>query len=104
MTNNTNLPPIPAKRYFSMEEACQLADIRLDQFVEWQRQSGVLVGRGTQSFTRSDVMKLRQLQHGIADLSDDETDVSGRPAIKTDEIRAELTDILGKIEKILASK
>ena len=40
MANKTEraLPPIPVKRYFSLEELCYLADIQPEQFFQWQQQ------------------------------------------------------------------
>ena len=47
MANKTEraLPPIPVKRYFSLEELCYLADIQLEQFFQWQQDNGVVIGK-----------------------------------------------------------
>ncbi|UOP04678.1 hypothetical protein [Conchiformibius kuhniae] len=104
MTNSVKLPPVPAKRYFSLEEVCRLAAVKPAQLAEWQRRHGSIGGRGGSRFTRLDVMKIRQLQHGIADVfTHDGLDADGNPAIGADEMRDELEKILGKIEKTLAN-
>ncbi|QMT34343.1 hypothetical protein LNQ82_07975 [Conchiformibius steedae DSM 2580] len=104
MTSSVKLPPVPAKRYFSLEEVCRLACIKPAQLAEWQRQNGSIGGHGGSRFTRLDVMKIRQLQHGIADVfSHDGLDSEGNPAIGADEMRGELTKMLAKIEKTLAN-
>lgn len=102
-SNNVNLPVIPAKRYFNVEEVCRLAGIRPEQLAEWQQQSG-LIGRGGKHFTRLDVIKIRQMQHGIIDnFAQGSLDMHGNPVIGAREVRDELEKMLVKIEKILAN-
>lgn len=104
MINNNNLPVIPAKRYFSLAEVCYLANIQPEQLAAWQKNEGSIIGRGGRSFTRLDVIKIRQLQHGIADsLPLHQVDSEGNPAMGVDEIRDELQKVLTRIEKTLAS-
>ena len=55
-----NPQAIPAKRYFSIDEACAVLDIDRAQLMEWQRQEGMLLGKGANTLTRLDVLKLRQ--------------------------------------------
>ena len=45
MTNNAN-PVIPAKRYFSLDEMCELVQISPSQFAQWQHENGIVVGYG----------------------------------------------------------
>lgn len=106
MINNVDwaLPPLPAKRYFSLREVCELAQVEPEQLAQWQRQEGTIIGKGGNYFTRLDVIKIRQLQHGIADsFANQAFDEMGNPAIETEELRDELKKILAKIEKTLAN-
>ncbi|QMT32234.1 hypothetical protein [Alysiella filiformis] len=106
MINNVDwsLPPLPAKRYFSLREVCELAQVEPEQLAQWQRQEGSIIGKGGNYFTRLDVIKIRQLQHGIADSFGQQLfDAQGNPAIETDELRDELEKMLVKIEKMLAN-
>lgn len=104
MINNANLPALPAKRYFTLEEVCRLAAIRPEQLAHWQTHEGGLIGHGGSRFTRLDVIKIRQLQHGIADgFAQDAVDRYGNPAISANEMHNELEKILEKIEKTLAT-
>ncbi len=103
MTNNADLPVIPTKRYFSLQEVCQLANVKPDQLAEWQRQEGRLIGKGGNHFTRLDVIKIRQLHHGISDSVAEVVDEHGNPAISNQEMRNELKKMLGNIEKMLAN-
>lgn len=103
MLNNANLPVIPAKRYFSREEACALAGILPEQLLEWQRQEGGLIGKGNQIFTRQDIIKLRQLAHGIGDyFAREALDAQGNPVITATQMRQELNTLLNKFERALA--
>ena len=43
MTNNNN-PVIPAKRYFTFDEMCQLVQISTAQFAQWQHENNVVIG------------------------------------------------------------
>lgn len=108
MTNSSrnNLLPIPVKRYFSLEELCELVQISPAQFAQWQHEHGVVVGHGGNSYTRGDVVKLRKLKDTFAPFIDEfnhnALDFQGRPAAKADEIAAGLKLVLDKIEKVLA--
>lgn len=103
MINNANLPVIPAKRYFTLEEMCNLARIDVAQFVKWQRE-GQVFGRGGKYFTRLDVMKIRQLRYaGVDGFAQGHLDVNGKPIISAQEMRGELKKLLVKIEKTLAN-
>ena len=102
MRSSANLPPVPAKRYFSLPEVCELAQIRPEQLAEWQSRNGSL-RQGGNAFTRTDVMQIRQLHHGISDyFAQDYLDEEGRPVIAAPQMRQELQDLLYKIEKALA--
>ena len=61
MTNNNN-PVIPAKRYFTLDEMCQLVQISPAQFAQWQHENNVVIGYGGDRYTRSDVVKLLKLK------------------------------------------
>ena len=99
-----NPQAIPAKRYFSIDEACAVLDIDRAQLMEWQRQEGMLLGKGANTLTRLDVLKLRQLQHGIGDyFAHGSLDAQGNPVIGADEMREHLAGLLGDIEKTLAN-
>ena len=50
MTNNAN-PVIPAKRYFSLDEMCELVQISPKQFAQWQHENGIVVGYGGDRLT-----------------------------------------------------
>lgn len=105
MKNNADsLPPIPAKRYFNLSEAAQLANLELFQIQEWLQQDGSVLGKGAKTLTRLDVIKLRQLRHGIQDLfAKDYLDSKGRPVISADEARDSLKKMLVEIEDNLAN-
>ena len=51
MTNNNN-PVIPAKRYFTLDEMCQLVQISPAQFAQWQHENNVVIGYGGDRYTR----------------------------------------------------
>lgn len=102
--NNANLPAIPAKRYFSFAEACTLAGLDEEQVREWQQQEMQVLGKGANTLTRLDVIKLRQLRHGIGDyFARGALDAHGNPVIGADEMRRELNGMLEKIHSALAS-
>ncbi len=108
MTNNAlNLSKIPGKRYFSLEELCELVQISPEQFAAWQHENGVVVGYGGLLYTRQDVVKLRKLKDTFAPFVDafsrNALDAEGNPAMKADEARDALQEILDGIEKTLAS-
>ncbi|MDO1510285.1 MULTISPECIES: hypothetical protein [Neisseria] len=110
MTNNANatvLPVIPAKRYFTLDEMCELVQISPAQFAQWQHENGMVIGYGGDRYTRLDVVKLRKLKDTFAPFVDEfnhnALDADGNPAIQADEMRAELQKLLAGIEKTLAS-
>ena len=99
-----NPQAIPAKRYFSIDEACAVLDIDRAQLMEWQRQEGMLLGKGANTLTRLDVLKLRQLRHSSGDnLARGSLDAQGNSVIGADEMREHLAGLLGDIEKTLAN-
>lgn len=107
MTNRLDtLPVIPAKRYFTLDELCRLADISADQFAAWQHEHGIVIGRGGLRYTRLDVIKVRQLRSSFAPYMDAFTRnrpaQDGRAAITADEARAQLQKVLHNIETVLA--
>lgn len=104
MSNKTNkLPAIPAKRYFSLEEAAYLADLDIHQIHEWQQREGIVLGKGTQALNRLDVIKLRQMRHGISDyFSQDALDSEGNPVISAVKMREKLQNMLQQIQAELA--
>ncbi len=108
MTNNNRnaLPPVPAQRYFTLDELCRLADISAAQFAAWQHEHGVLVGYGGQYYTRRDVMRIRQLRDTFEPYVDPFTrnhcDANGNPAINVLEARNQLQNVLRNIETALA--
>ncbi len=107
MTNSANtLPPLPAKRYFSTLEVCELLQISPHQFAEWQHANGVVIGHGGEYYTRRDIVQLRQLQGTFAPFVDEfnhnATDAQGNPAADAAEIRIGLQSMLAQIEKTLA--
>ena len=106
MTNNAKkLPPIPAKRYFSLNELCELLQISTDQFAEWQYANGTVVGYGGNSYTRQDVVKMRQLKDTfepfIDEFNQNALDAEGKLSMKADEVRAELEELLETVENTL---
>ena len=44
MTNNVNRPAVPAKRYFTLDEVCELVQISPSQFAQWQHENGAVIG------------------------------------------------------------
>ena len=100
------LPPIPAQRYFSLDELCRLAEISPEAFAQWQHEHGVVIGYGGQQFTRLDVIKVRQLKDTFAPYHDPFTenhvDTAGNPAITAVAVKQELDHVLDKIEQTLA--
>jgi hypothetical protein len=104
MINNTELPVIPTKRYFSIQEACDLAEIDVEQLREWQQKEGQILGKGAKTLTRLDVIKLRQVRHSISDyFARDAVDSTGNPVISADEMRNELEQMLLQINAVLAN-
>lgn len=99
----TPLPNIPPQRYFSMAEVCYFSGIEPEQLTEWQRQEGKLIRKGSRVFSRLDLIRLRQLHHGISNYAAPLTfDSNGEPAIGFDELRAQLNAILVNISEELA--
>ena len=107
MTNNNN-PVIPAKRYFTLDEMCQLVQISPAQFAQWQHENNVVIGYGGDRYTRSDVVKLLKLKDTfepyIDTFSRGALDASGNPAANAEEVRHGLTQILSDLERHLGSK
>ena len=104
MINNDNLPTLPAKRYFSRSEACFLAGISEENLLEWQRQEGGLLNKGNQTFTRQDVIKMRQLSHGIGDyFAREALDTNGQPVISAAQMRDKLQSLLAQFDKVLSN-
>lgn len=97
---------IPAQRYFSLMEVCEIVGIRPQQFAEWQRAHGVVVGYGGDRYTRQDVIKLLHLQGTFAPFEDEfnhhALDSDGQPAIDANAVKSELKQLLATIEKTLA--
>ena len=110
MTNKTkrHLPLIPSKRYFSLEELCYLADIRPEQFLQWQQDNGIVIGHGGNQYTRQDVVKTRKLSGSFPSYVDrfnlNGYDSLGRSAATAEEVKSNLQAILGKIELALVSQ
>ncbi len=107
MTNNANsLPPLPDKRYFTLNEVCELVQISPAQFAEWQNANGTVIGYGGELYTRRDVVKLRQVKGTFAPFIDEfnhnALDEAGNPAADAEEIRVGLQNMLANIEKTLA--
>ena len=106
MTNNANRPAVPAKRYFTLDEVCELVQISPSQFAQWQHENGIVVGYGGDRYTRSDVVKLLKLKDTFAPYVDrfsrDSLDANGHPAAKAEEVKAELNSILADLQKALA--
>lgn len=105
-SNLNTLPPIPAQRYFTLSQLCQLADISREQFLDWQHKHGIVVGYGGQHYTRLDVIKMRQLRDTFEPylnaFTRNNTDMNGNPAIDAEEARHHLQDLLRNIETTLA--
>ncbi|WP_416191040.1 hypothetical protein [Neisseria sp. CCUG12390] len=106
MTKNAN-QPIPAKRYFTLDEVCQVVQISPEQFARWQYENAVVIGYGGDRYTRSDIVKLLKLKETFApyaeELPQEVLDANGLPAADNDEIRASLNNTLADLEKVLAS-
>ncbi|MGF6148057.1 Uncharacterised protein [Kingella potus] len=105
-SGNVKLPEIPAKRYFSLAELCELAQISAAQFAQWQYEHGTVVGYGADKYTRADVVKIRKLKDTFAPFVDgfnhNGLDAEGHPAATAEEVGAALGGLLAKIEKALA--
>lgn len=104
MTNNAN--PIPAKRYFTLDELCAVVEISPAQFAQWQREHGTVIGYGGDRYTRSDVVKLLKLKDTFAPYADpfnhEKLDAEGNPAADAEEVRSSLKNVLADLEKALA--
>ena len=107
MTNNNN-PVIPAKRYFTLDEMCQLVQISPDQFAQWQHENNVVIGYGGDRYTRSDVVKLLKLKDTFEPYIDTfnrgALDANGNPAANAEEVRHGLVQILSDLERHLGSE
>lgn len=107
MTSNVNRPAVPAKRYFTLDEVCELVQISPSQFAQWQHENGAVIGYGGNRYTRLDVVKLLKLKDTFAPFVDsfnhNALDSEGNPAADAKEVRAELETILVDLEKTLAN-
>ncbi len=65
-----DFPPIPLKRYFTLEECCALACIDTERFLEWQSEHNLPFGVGGQFYSRQDVLSLRTISPTINHLED----------------------------------
>ncbi len=99
------LPTIPAKRYFSMAELCYLAQVSKEEFLQWQKEHGIL-GHGGNVFHRQDVITVRRLRATFLPFVDPFTEnysaENGEPTISAREAKQHLQDILHGIETALA--
>ena len=104
MTNKDNIL-IPAQRYFTQDQLCQLVGISGKQFEAWQRDYGY-VGYGGNHYTRLDVLKVLKLKHTFAPYVDAFThnfvDETGQPAADSLEVRKHLQQLLDSVEKVLS--
>ena len=107
MTNNNN-PVIPAKRYFTLDEMCQLVQISPAQFTQWQHENNIVIGYGGDRYTRSDVVKLLKLKDTfepyIDTFSRGALDANGNPAANAEEVRHGLMQVLSDLERHLGSE
>lgn len=96
---------IPAQRYFTLDQLCQLVGISRKQFEAWQRDYGY-VGYGGTHYTRLDVLKVLKLKHTFAPYVDAFThnfvDASGEPAADAIEVQQQLQQLLQSVEHVLA--
>ncbi|QJQ52166.1 MULTISPECIES: hypothetical protein [Vitreoscilla] len=95
---------IPAQRYFTLDQLCQLVGISQKQFEAWQRDYGY-VGYGGRHYTRLDVLKVMQLKHTFAPYVDAFThnfvDEAGNPAVDAIEVQQQLQQLLHSIDHVL---
>ena len=105
MTSKDNLISVPAQRYFTAEELCQIVGISSKEFSAWQREHG-LIGFGGKHYSRLDVLKVMQLKPTFAPYVDAFThnfvDEAGEPAVDALAVRYKLNDIVSEIDKVLA--
>jgi hypothetical protein len=105
-TKPKRLEPIPAKRYFTIEELCRLADINEEEFIHWQHSNGIIIGYGGQHYTRSDVIKVRQLSKSFMPFLDPFTrnkrDIYGNPAIDAIETHRHIESVINNMTDALA--
>ena len=105
MTSKDNLTSVPAQRYFTAEELCQIVGISSKQFAAWQREHG-LIGFGGKHYSRLDVLKVLQLKPTFAPYVDAFThnfiDEAGEPAMDAVVVKQKLHDIVNEIDKVLA--
>ena len=105
-TKPNRLAAIPAKRYFTLEELCRLADISEEQFVHWQHSNGIVIGYGGQHYTRNDVIKVRQLSKSFTPNIDpytrNERDMFGNPAIDAIETSQHIQSVINNLTNVLA--
>ena len=104
MTSKDNLNRIPAQRYFTQEELCQVVGISSKEFEAWQRDHG-LIGYGGNHYSRLDVVKALRLKSTFAPYVDAFThnfvDEAGEPAADSLEVRQQLNTVLEQIDKVL---
>nr|WP_279038164.1 hypothetical protein [Snodgrassella alvi] len=100
------LLPIPAQRYFTLEELCRLADISAEQFSVWQQTHGIIVGYGGKHYTRADVIKVRQLRDSFTPYTDpftrNQVDADGNPVINALETRQQIEKVVDNLNSVLA--
>ena len=105
MTSKDNLSHIPAQRYFTTDELCQIVGISRKQFEAWQRDHG-LIGFGGKRYTRLDVVKVLQLKSTFAPYVDAFThnfvNEAGEHAIDAMVVKEQLSAMLDNIDKVLA--
>ena len=104
MTSKDNLISVPAQRYFSEEELCEVVGISSKQFAAWQRERG-LIGWGGTHYSRLDVVKVLRLKATFAPYVDAFThnfeDEAGQPAADPLEVKQQLCQLLQKIDDVL---
>lgn len=104
MTSSVNFTQIPAQRYFSLDELCQIVGISSKQFAAWQRDYGH-IGHGGQHYNRLDVMQVLQLKHTFAPYVDAFTHnfvaEDGEAAMDAVQVQAQLSALLQKIEGVI---
>ena len=100
------LLPIPAQRYFTLEELCRLADISAEQFSIWQQIHGIIIGYGGKQYTRADVIKVRQLRDSFTPYIDpftrNQVDTDGNPVINALETRQQIEKVVDNLNSVLA--
>lgn len=105
MISNASPIRIPAKRYFTLDEVCELIQISPTQFAQWQYEHGAVIGYGGERYTRLDVVKLLKLRDTFAPFVDgfnhNALDEAGNPAATAQEVRSSLKNVLMGLENVL---